>query len=81
VKLKACIPDLLIILEHALVGNINFSHYLKILVPQDVHFTFEIRPREDALKSLKILEEMLRELGWKISAHPSSTGTACSGDA
>ena len=50
------------------VGKINFSHYLKILVPQDVHFTLEIRPRENALKSLKILKEMLRRLGWKISA-------------
>jgi hypothetical protein len=62
------------------VGKIDFSHYLKILVPQDVHFTLEIHPRENAL-SLEILEEMLRELGWKISAHPNSTGTACSGDA
>ena len=50
------------------VGKINFSHYLKILMPQDVHFTLEIRPRENALKSLKTLEEMLRRLGWKISA-------------
>jgi hypothetical protein len=81
VKLKACIPDLLTTLERALVGKIDFSHYLRILVPQDVHFTLEIRPRENALKSLKILEEMLRELEWKISAYPSSTGTACSGDA
>jgi hypothetical protein len=76
VKLKACIPDLLTTLERALVGKIDFSHYLRILVPQDVHFTLEIRPRENALKSLKILEEMLRELEWKISAHPSSIGTA-----
>ena len=50
------------------VGKIDFSHYLKILIPQDVHFTLEIRPRENALKSLKILKEMLRRLGWKISA-------------
>lgn len=63
------------------VGKIDFSRYLKILVPQNVHFTLEIRPREKALKSLKILEEMLRKLGWKISAHPSSTSTACSVDA
>ncbi len=58
------------------VGKISFSRYLKMLVPQDVHFTLEIRPREDALKSLKILKEMLGKLGWRISAHPSSTGTA-----
>ena len=63
------------------VGKIDFSHYLKMLIPQDVHFTLEIRPRENALKSLGILEEMLRKLGWKISAHPSSTRIACSGDA
>jgi len=50
------------------VGKIDFSHYLRILLPQDVHFTFEIRPREDALKSLKILKDILRNLGWKISA-------------
>lgn len=50
------------------VGKIDFSHYLKILVPQDVHFTLEIRPRENALKSLKILKDMLWNLGWKISA-------------
>ena len=47
-KLKACIPGLLIILERAIVGKIDFSHYLKILVPQDVHFTLEMRPRENA---------------------------------
>ena len=50
------------------VGKIDFSHYLKILVPQDIHFTLEIRPRENALKSLKILKDMLGNLGWKISA-------------
>ncbi len=49
-------------------GKIDFSHYLKKLVPQDVHFTLEIRPRENALKSLKILKDMLGNLGWKISA-------------
>ncbi|MFB0567586.1 MAG: sugar phosphate isomerase/epimerase family protein [Candidatus Bathyarchaeia archaeon] len=50
------------------VGKIDFSHYLKILLSQDVYFTFEIRPRENALKSLKILKDMLGNLGWKISA-------------
>ena len=50
------------------VGKIDFSRYLEILVPQDVYFTLEIRPREDAVKSLKILEDMLRSLGWKISS-------------
>jgi sugar phosphate isomerase/epimerase len=45
------------------VEKIDFSHYLKMLIPQDVHFTLEIRPRENALKSLKILKEMLRKLG------------------
>ena len=50
------------------VGKIDFSHYLKLLVPQDVYFTLEIRPRESALKSLKILENMLENLSWKISA-------------
>jgi sugar phosphate isomerase/epimerase len=50
------------------VGKIDFSHYLKLLATQDVHFTLEIRPRDDALKSLKILKDMLENLGWKISA-------------
>lgn len=50
------------------VGKINFSKYLKILLPQGVYFTLEIRPREDALKSLKILKYMLENLGCKISA-------------
>jgi hypothetical protein len=62
------------------VGKIDFSHYLKILVPQDVHFNLEIHPTENA-SSLEILEEMLKNSGGKISAHPSSTGTARSGDA
>jgi sugar phosphate isomerase/epimerase len=49
------------------VGKIDFPKYLKLLAPQDVHFTLEIRPRENALKSLRILEEMLRNIGWKTS--------------
>ena len=49
------------------VGKIDFSPYLKMLAPQDVHFTLEIRPRENALKGLKILKEILGNLGWKIS--------------
>jgi sugar phosphate isomerase/epimerase len=55
------------------VGKIKFSRYLKMLLPhEDVHFTLEIRPRENALKSLKILEGMLRNMGWKISAKSST---------
>ncbi len=53
------------------VGRIDFPRYLRMLVPQEVHFTLEIRPREDALKSLKILEDTLGKLGWKISASTS----------
>jgi sugar phosphate isomerase/epimerase len=49
------------------VGKIDFSRYLKLLVPKNVHFTLEIRPREDAFKSLKILGDILENLGWKIS--------------
>jgi len=49
------------------VGKIDFSRYLKLLVPRNIPFTLEIRPREDALKSLKILESMLQNLGWKMS--------------
>lgn len=49
------------------VGKIDFSRYLKILIPRDVHFTLEIRPREDALKSLKKLRDLINSLGWHIS--------------
>jgi sugar phosphate isomerase/epimerase len=49
------------------VGTIDFAYYLKMLIPHDVCFTIEIRPRENALKSLKILKDMLGNLGWKIS--------------
>jgi sugar phosphate isomerase/epimerase len=56
------------------VGKIDFSHYLGTLVPQDVHFTLEIRPREDALKSLKLLKDILENLGWKVSTSTNSSG-------
>ena len=50
-------------------GKVDFSYYLKMLVPRDICFTLEIRPRENALKSLKILKYMLENLGWKISVY------------
>lgn len=50
------------------VGEIDFVHYLEILVSHDVCFTLEIRPREEALKSLEILKDLLENFGWKISA-------------
>ncbi len=43
------------------VGNIDFSHYLRILMPRDVHFTLETRPRENAVRSLNILRRMLNK--------------------
>lgn len=49
------------------VGRIDFPRYLKLLASREVNFTLEIRPRENALKSLKILKDMLGKLGWKIS--------------
>jgi sugar phosphate isomerase/epimerase len=49
------------------VGKIDFSRYLRLLLPRNVHFTLEVRPREDASKSLKVLEKILKKLGWKIS--------------
>ncbi len=42
------------------VGKIDFSYYLKMLMPRDVCFTLEIRPREKALESLRILKDMLK---------------------
>jgi sugar phosphate isomerase/epimerase len=47
-------------------GEINFHKYLRILLPKEVHFTIEVRPRQDALKSLKMLENILADLGWHI---------------
>jgi sugar phosphate isomerase/epimerase len=49
------------------VGKIDFPRYLRLLLPQKIHFTLEVRPREEASKSLKILESILERLGWKIS--------------
>ena len=49
-------------------GKIDFYRYLKILLPHDIHFTLEIRPRDEAVESLKTLENMLTNLGWTISA-------------
>jgi sugar phosphate isomerase/epimerase len=48
-------------------GRINFQHYLRILVPMEVFFTIEVRPREAALKSLQRLEIILHKLGCRIS--------------
>lgn len=50
------------------VGNIDFSHYLELLLPLDVCFTLEIRPREEALESLRILISMVKKLDWRFSA-------------
>ena len=47
-------------------GIINFQRYLRILVPKDVFFTIEVRPREAALKSLKTLDKILK-FGHRIS--------------
>ncbi len=43
------------------VGKIDFSRYLRILMPRDVYFTLEIRPRENAVRSLNILKQMLNK--------------------
>jgi len=57
--------------SHDIIGvsNIDFSHYLKKLVPQNVYFTIEVRPREKALESLNTISGMLKDLGWKIPQH------------
>lgn len=41
------------------VSVIDFSRYVKLLMPYDVHFTFEIRPRENAYRSLCNIIRML----------------------
>lgn len=40
------------------VSDIDFSPYLRLLAPHDVHFTLEIRPRENAYKSLCDIKEL-----------------------
>jgi len=48
------------------VGKIDFSRSLRILLPRNVFFTIEVRPREIALESLRKLERMCIDLGWQI---------------
>jgi len=43
------------------VGKIDFSRYLRMLMPRDVYFTLEIRPRENAFRSLNTLKQMLNK--------------------
>ena len=40
------------------VSDIDFSRYLKLLAPHDVHFTLEIRPRENAYRSLLYIRSL-----------------------
>ena len=48
-------------------GKIDFSKYLKVLLPKNVYFIIEVRPRENALESLKLIQSILADLGWRIS--------------
>jgi len=43
-------------------GIVDMGKYLRMLVPHDVRFTLEIRPRENAHRSLLLLEKLWREL-------------------
>ncbi len=43
-------------------GVVDVGRYLRMLAPHDVHFTLEIRPRENAHRSLLFLEKFWREL-------------------
>jgi sugar phosphate isomerase/epimerase len=43
-------------------GGIDAGKYLRVLAPQDVHFTLEIRPRENAHRSLVWIRGLWEEL-------------------
>ena len=43
-------------------GDVNFKRYLELLAPLDVHFNLEIRPREEAYRSLLWLKALWEEL-------------------
>ena len=43
-------------------GEVDVRKYLRMLAPHDVHFTLEIRPRENAYQSLLWLERLWNEL-------------------
>jgi sugar phosphate isomerase/epimerase len=46
-------------------GSLDYGRYLKLLAPHDVHFTLEIRPRENAYTSLLKIKEL-----WKAEIEP-----------
>jgi len=48
------------------VGSLDYGRYLKLLAPYDVHFTLEIRPRENAYKSLLKIKDL-----WKAEIAPA----------
>ena len=43
-------------------GEVDVERYLRMLAPHDVHFTLEIRPREDAYRSLLYVERLWEEI-------------------
>ena len=47
------------------VSDIDFSPYLRLLASYDVHFTLEIRPRENAYRSLCSIKDL-----WRIEIGP-----------
>jgi len=47
-------------------GSLDYGRYLKLLAPYDVHFTLEIRPRENAYKSLLKIKDL-----WKAEIAPA----------
>ncbi len=43
-------------------GDVNVEKYIRMFEPYDVHFTLEIRPRENAHESLQLVERLWGEL-------------------
>lgn len=47
-------------------GSLDYGRFLRLLAPKDVHFTLEIRPRENAYQSLLKIKEL-----WEREICPS----------
>ncbi len=43
-------------------GDVDVEKYLRIFAPRDVHFTLEIRPRENAHESLLLIQRIWKEV-------------------
>jgi len=49
--------------SHEIIGEgvVDFRHYLELLSNYDVEYTIEVRPIENALRSLKVLRRIVED--------------------